>query len=62
MTALAKEASTPAVFSSVTLKSTITAEQAATAPTNPDIEVNAYGIQTDGYNVTAPSQIYALLQ
>ncbi len=60
MTPLAAETSTPAVFSSVTLKSTITAAQAATAPTNPDIEVNAYGIQTDGYTATAPSAIYAL--
>ncbi len=58
MTSLAAEASTPAVFSSVTLKSTLTAEQAATAPTNPDIKVNAYGIQVDGFSETAPSDLY----
>lgn len=59
MTSLAANTSTTAVFSSVTLKPTLTAAQKATAGTT-NIVVNAYGIQTDSLGVTAPSAIYAL--
>lgn len=61
MTPLA--ASTPTttpVFSSVTVAPTLTAAQKATASATPNIVVNAYGIQTDGLSVTAPTAIYAL--
>ena len=60
MTSLAAGADTTAVFSSVTLEPTLTAAQKATAPSNVNIVVNAYGIQTDELGVTSPSQIYAL--
>ncbi|HBC85132.1 MAG TPA: hypothetical protein DCZ30_07070 [Clostridiales bacterium] len=59
MTSLAASASTPAVFSSVTLAPTLTAAQKATAGTT-NIVVNAYGIQTDSLSVSAPTDIYAL--
>ena len=59
MTSLAANASTSAVFSSVTLKSTLTAAQKATAGTT-NIVVNAYGIQIDNLGVTTPTAIYAL--
>ena len=61
MTSLAATDSTPAVFSNVVVASTLTAAQAETAPTNPDVTVVAKGIQTDGYTATTPSAIYALL-
>lgn len=61
MTTLAANTTTStAVFSNVTLAPTLTAEQKATASTTPNIIVNAYGIQIDNLNVTAPSAIYAL--
>ena len=60
MTPLAKGESTPNVFKSITLDSTLTAAEAATAPANPMVKVNAYAIQTDGYTETAPSDIFAL--
>ena len=59
MTALAKNTSTSAVFTSVTLKSTLTEAQKATAGTT-NIVVHAYGIQTDGLGVTAPMAIFGL--
>lgn len=59
MTPLAASTSTSAVFSSVTLKSTLTATQKATAGTT-NIVVNAYGIQIDNLGVTTPTNIYAL--
>lgn len=59
MTLLTSSSSTTAVFSSVTLKSTLTETQRATAGTT-NIVVNAYGIQTDGLGVTDPTDIYAL--
>lgn len=59
MTSLAANTSTSAVFSSVTLKSTLTATQKATAGTT-NIVVNAYGIQIDNLGVTTPTAIYAL--
>jgi len=59
MTSLAANASTSAVFSSVTLKSTLTAAQKATAGTT-NIVVNAYGIQTDSLSVSTPTAIYGL--
>ena len=48
------------VFKSITLDSTLTAAEAATAPANPLVKVNAYAIQTDGYNKTAPAEIFGL--
>jgi len=60
MTSLAANATTPAVFTSVTYKTTITSAQAATASATPNVVVNAYGIQTDSLGVTAPSAIFAL--
>lgn len=59
MTSLAANTSTSAVFSSVTLKSTLTATQNATTGTT-NIVVNAYGIQTDNLSVSAPTDIYCL--
>ena len=56
MTALAANTSTSAVFSSVTLTPSLTTETIE----EPNIVVNAYGIQTDGLGVTTPSAIYAL--
>lgn len=60
MTSLAADASTSPVFSSVTLDSTLTAAQKATAPATTNIVVNAYGIQTDSLSVSTPTAIYAL--
>ena len=60
MTSLAANASTSAVFSPVSLPSTLTAAQKATAPTSPNIVVNAFGIQTDGLSVNTPSGIFDL--
>ena len=60
MTSLAANATTPAVFTSVTYKTTITSAEAATASATPNVVVNAYGIQTDSLGVTAPSDIFAL--
>jgi len=61
MTPLAANTTTStAVFSNVTLVSTLTEAQAATAPTAPNIVVNAYGIQTDSLGVTTPTAIFAL--
>jgi predicted ribosomally synthesized peptide with SipW-like signal peptide len=60
MTPLAKGTSTPNVFESITLDSSLTAAEAATAPANPMVKVNAYAIQTDGYDETAPEDIFAL--
>ena len=59
MTSLAAEATTStAVFSNVTLVSTLTSAQAATAPATPNIVINAYGIQTDNVGTT-PSAVWA---
>ena len=60
MTPLATGATTPAVFESITLDSHLTAAEAATAPANPQVTVNAYAIQTDGYTASTPSAIFAL--
>lgn len=62
MTSLAANTTTStAVFSSVTLEPTLTAAQAATANSSLSIDVNAYGIQTDGLGTaTTPSAIFDL--
>ncbi|MBR3134406.1 MAG: SipW-dependent-type signal peptide-containing protein [Clostridia bacterium] len=60
MTSLAAEASTPAVFATVTLDDDLTAAQKATASATTNIVVNAYGIQIDNLGVTAPSAIFDL--
>ncbi len=60
MTSLAASATTPDLFTSVTLKSDLTAVQAKTASATPNIVINAYGIQTDALSVTAPADIFAL--
>lgn len=60
MTTLDAGLTTSAVFSSVILDPDLTAEQAATASTAPNIIVNAYDIQTTDLGVTAPADIFAL--
>jgi len=62
MTSLAANTTTSsAVFNSVTLVSTLTAAQKATANSTTNIVVNAYGIQTDGLGTaTTPSAIFDL--
>ena len=61
MTSLAESTSTSTpVFSKVQVDPDLTATQAATASATPNIVVNAYGIQTDGLSVTAPSAIFDL--
>ena len=61
MTSLAQGTSTSKpVFSEVQVEPTLTAAQKATAPANPNITVNAYGIQTDGLSTSTPSAIFAL--
>ncbi len=61
MTSLAQSTSTsqPA-FNQVQLEPSLTAAQKATAPANPNITVNAYGIQTDGLSSSTPTDIFAL--
>ena len=60
MTSLAASASTTTpVFSKVQVDPNLTATQAS-GVSDPNITVNAYGIQTDGLSVTTPSDIYAL--
>ena len=61
MTSLAANATTSTpVFSKVQVEPSLTAAQKTTATTPTNIVVNAYGIQTDGLDVTTPSAIYAL--
>ena len=60
MTTLAHSTSTSTpAFSKVQVDPDLTATQAGTVST-PNIVVNAYGIQTDGLDVTAPSAIFGL--
>ena len=60
----ASSVSTPSttapVFSSVTLKPSLTYAQQQTAPATTNINVVAYGIQTDGLSSNTPTGIYAL--
>ena len=51
---------TSPVFSKVQVDPNLTAAQKATASATPNIEVKAYGIQTDGLDVTTPTDIFAL--
>ena len=60
MTSLAVEASTPAVFSKVTLSNTLTSAQAEAAGNTHNIVVNAYGIQADNLGTSDPSAVLAL--
>lgn len=62
MTSLAANTDTTTpVFSSVTLKPSLTYAQQQTAPATTNIVVNAYGIQTDGLGTnTTPTAIYGL--
>lgn len=60
MTPLAASTSTAPVFDSVTLAPTLTAAQKATLPSNTDVVVNGYGIQTDNLGVSTPSAIFNL--
>ena len=60
MTSLAASTSTSTpVFSKVQVDPNLTAAQKASV-SSANIDVNAYGIQTDGLDVTAPADIYAL--
>lgn len=61
MTSLAENTSTTTpVFSKVQVDPNLTAAQKTTASATPNIEVKAYGIQTDGLDVTTPTDIFAL--
>ncbi len=56
--------STSALFSSVTVNTTLTNAEAANfrgATPNSNIVVNAYGIQTNGYTATTAADIFGLL-
>ena len=59
MTELAASASTPALFTTVTVAN-ITGAQAGTVSATPNVVINAYGIQTKGLSVTAPADIFGL--
>lgn len=60
MTSLAANTSTATpVFSKVQVDPDLTADQVASLSSS-DIDVNAYGIQTDGLDVTAPADIFDL--
>lgn len=54
------ETTATALFDSVTLDSSLTAEQAATAASGLSIDINAYGIQVENLGVTAPADIFDL--
>lgn len=58
MTSLAKDATTPAVFSTVTFANIKDPAELTGIDTN--MKVTAYGIQTENLGVTSPSDIYAL--
>lgn len=60
LTALEPSQSTSPLFTAATLKSTITSTEAKTAPANPNIEVSAYAIQTDGLSQSTPAGVYSL--
>ena len=61
MTSLAASSTTTTpVFSSVTLAPSLTVSQKESANSDLSIDINAYGIQTDGLGVTAPTDIFAL--
>ena len=57
MTELAATASTVALFNNVQLDPNLTAAQKTTTSTT-DIVVNAYGIQKDGFETTAPVTVF----
>ena len=59
MTELAASASTPAIFTTVTVAD-ITSKQAQSVNATPNVVVEAYGIQTENLNKTTPSDIFGL--
>ncbi len=61
LTELAKDAETPALFTKVKLDKDLTSDD-ATALKDKDLNVvvNAYGIQVDGLDVSAPADVWAL--
>ena len=59
MTELAASASTPAIFTTVTMAD-ITSKQAESVNATPNVVIDAYGIQTKNLGVTSPSDIFAL--
>lgn len=65
LTPLAKAAnastptSTPALFSEVTLLGTLISDQIPATPTNKNVVVTGYGIQTDGLSSTSPANVWA---
>ena len=62
MTNLAADTTTSsAVFDEVTLAPTLTKEQKETTLSEPNIVVNAYGIQVDNLGTTSPSAIYNIV-
>lgn len=58
MTSLPASQETPTLFDSVKLVETLTAEQKATAPTSPNIDIVAKAIQIDNVGTT-PAEVYA---
>lgn len=61
MTSLTESTSTTTpVFSKVQVDPDLTFDQSETASATPNIVVNAYGIQTDGLDVTTPTAIFDL--
>ena len=61
MTSLAANTTTGTIFDSVTVSETLTLDQAATLPTNPNIDIKGYGIQVDGLGDNdTPAEIFAL--
>ena len=61
MTSLAANTTTTtALFSSVTLEPTLTSAQKATASTTPNIDIVAYGIQTENVGNT-PAEVWACI-
>ena len=61
LTKLSKDAETPELFKQVKLDSTLTKTDAeALKDRNLDVVVDAYGIQAEGLDVTAPADVWAL--
>ena len=60
MTSLAVSDTSPAIFNSVTLVPTLTKAQSDTAPTKPDVVINAYAIQIENVGST-PAEVWACI-
>ena len=60
MTELDAEETTETLFDSVTVNPSLTQDQKASIPSEPNIMITAYGIQTDGLSTAVPSGIFEL--